>query len=155
MNFKNEILELVREYKKSLEDIEFIVWGDSSKMRPDILRTPINWAKLDFEFSEAFRADSLIKFKDGSWLERDEVAGSFIWKYRKIPQFGDYHTVCSHANITNGWCPNCGERIYAREVRECKKCAQYSDGVCLKKSIPIEGSTRVWYSAYNDTCFEE
>jgi len=86
-NLLEETLETLREIGKSVEDIDWIGTKDGKYV--------CTWEEFkemaDVEYDAGYGSvevlpDSVVVFKDGSWLERAEYDGSEWWEYKKKPE---------------------------------------------------------------------
>ena len=90
MNAKDELLEVLEETGKCIEDIEFLhIYVENWDEKPLIY---IAVSQLDFNYDSGFGGQELfgyVVFKDKTWLERGEYDGSEWWEYKKCPSKGE------------------------------------------------------------------
>jgi hypothetical protein len=100
MNLLKETEDIIIEIGKSLEDIDFInITGEVDKSQN---YEEVKCYSTDFDgfvkFCNRFRnydngyggakvpTNTVVVFKDGTWLERAEYDGSEWWEYKQIPK---------------------------------------------------------------------
>ena len=83
VNLLEETVEVLEEYGKTLEDIEWIGGEDFSisKQRFIILANSL----YDNGFGGQEVAKDLVLVGNGFWLERKEYDGSEWWEYKELP----------------------------------------------------------------------
>ena len=103
INFLQETLNMIKECKKNKDDIKFIKFGTCmyqyDEYKDDIkFKLYEDWEKFefdaDFTYDDGYgvneiSTNSVIVFKDGSWLERGEYDGSEWWEYKETPKRKD------------------------------------------------------------------
>ena len=86
INFKEETLEVLKQYGKTIDDIKWI--GNSTGERT----TDIQWFfnSIDFSYNDGFGCEfinqSLVIVGNNWWLERGEYDGSEWWDFKTIPK---------------------------------------------------------------------
>jgi len=103
MNAKTELMEIVKEVGKTLEDIIYgkIVIINISPDKNNLyskIESRIVWEpgesidKLDTNYDNGYGGQELygtLVFGDGSWLERFEYDGAEWWNYKQTPKMSD------------------------------------------------------------------
>ena len=93
INAKKELLEVLEQIEKTIEDIEAycILYtykiGKSKEIKGENPDALLNF--LNFEYDNGYGLRYLygkILFKDNSWLERGEYDGSEWWEYKISPK---------------------------------------------------------------------
>ena len=87
MNARAELDEMLKDIKKTKEDIKrlvviFYIYGSTSKKATTIEELNSIYYDAGFGSQELY---GYVVFNDGSWLERYEYDGSERWEYKETP----------------------------------------------------------------------
>lgn len=84
MNFKNELIEVLKAYNKTIDDIVWVGYDDGEIDLKSFLDN------IDFEYDNGYGGISislgLMVVGNDWWLERYEYDGSEWWDFKKYPK---------------------------------------------------------------------